>query len=68
MPLSSTLQCIEVKNISLFIIAAGDEEWRRCSLEKDGDEKNITTPVFIPQIKNNRASAQRDAQRRPNKL
>lgn len=67
MPPSLTLQCIEVKKISLFIIPAVVEEYYIYFLE-DVDEKKNTTSVFIPQIKNNRAPAQRDAQRRQNKL
>lgn len=67
MPPSLTLQCIEVKKIFLFIIPAVVEEYYIYFLE-DVDEKKNPASVFIPQIKNNRAPAQRDAQRRPNKL
>lgn len=53
--------------ISLSIFTAVVEE-HDVFFQEEVDEKNNTTSVFIPLIKNNRAAAQRDAQRRPNKL
>lgn len=51
----------------MFIVPAVVEEYDVYCLG-EVDEKNNRNLVFIPQIKNNRAPAQRDAQRRPNKL